>query len=211
MEEKNITEKESLELITQMIQQTKDNLPIGSGTTFLIWGYTSVIIGCLVWILQLLNFGNSAAWIYVLLPFIGCLLSILYNRKPKEGIAENYSTYMINSIWKLVSYSFIIAAIIIVYFIIFHKQAHTIIFFVLGLLLPGIGTAVTGLALKEKSAVVGGFLGITFGIAAMEMYILNSTLTIDWHLGFAASYAIMMVIPGHLINDKAKKQNNGRT
>ena len=44
MEDKKLNEKESLELITQMIQNTRQNLDTGSGNMFLVWGYVSVLV-----------------------------------------------------------------------------------------------------------------------------------------------------------------------
>lgn len=38
MEDKKLNEKESLELIAQMIQNTRRNLDEGSGNMFLVWG-----------------------------------------------------------------------------------------------------------------------------------------------------------------------------
>lgn len=42
MEERKLNEKESLELITRMIRNTKHNLEIGDGNIFLFWGYLTV-------------------------------------------------------------------------------------------------------------------------------------------------------------------------
>ena len=42
MEDKKLNEKESLELITQMIQNTRRNLDTGSGNMFLVWGYECI-------------------------------------------------------------------------------------------------------------------------------------------------------------------------
>ena len=39
MEEKKLNEKESLELITQMIRQSRRNMVVGSGNRFLLYGY----------------------------------------------------------------------------------------------------------------------------------------------------------------------------
>ena len=43
------TEKESLELISQMIQMTKENLERGSGNVFLIYGYAAVALSVVVY------------------------------------------------------------------------------------------------------------------------------------------------------------------
>ena len=41
MENKKLNEQESLALITQMIQNSKKGLVVGSGNSFLFWGYLS--------------------------------------------------------------------------------------------------------------------------------------------------------------------------
>ena len=54
MEEKKLNERESLELITRMIQETKNKLEVGDGNVLLIWGYVSVLTAILVYVLLLL-------------------------------------------------------------------------------------------------------------------------------------------------------------
>ena len=49
MEDKVLTEKESLDLISQMIRNTRSRLEDNSGIPFLIWGYTTVIVAVIVW------------------------------------------------------------------------------------------------------------------------------------------------------------------
>ena len=48
MEDKVLTEKESLDLISQMIRNTRSRLEDNSGIPFLIWGYTTVIVAVIV-------------------------------------------------------------------------------------------------------------------------------------------------------------------
>ena len=52
MEDRKLNEKESLELITQMIQNTRRNLDAGGGNMFLLWGYVGVVV----------TLGVLAAW-----------------------------------------------------------------------------------------------------------------------------------------------------
>ena len=49
MEDRKLNEKESLELITQMIRNTRRNLDAGSGNMFLLWGYVCVLLTLVVW------------------------------------------------------------------------------------------------------------------------------------------------------------------
>ncbi len=46
MEERKLNEKESLELITRMIRNTKHNLEIGDGNIFLFWGISDSYLNC---------------------------------------------------------------------------------------------------------------------------------------------------------------------
>lgn len=48
MEDRKLNEKESLELITQMIRNTRWNLDAGSGNMFLLWGYVCVLLTLVV-------------------------------------------------------------------------------------------------------------------------------------------------------------------
>lgn len=51
MEERKLNEKESLELIAQMIQNTKNRLETNCGMPFLFWGYTTLFVSLLIWFL----------------------------------------------------------------------------------------------------------------------------------------------------------------
>lgn len=53
MEDKRISEKESLELIAQMIKDTQENIARYAAYPFLIWGYTTVGISIAIWYLYL--------------------------------------------------------------------------------------------------------------------------------------------------------------
>ena len=51
MEEKKLSEQESLELISQMIRSTRKNMEVGSGNQFLYWGYFTAALSVLVFLL----------------------------------------------------------------------------------------------------------------------------------------------------------------
>ena len=71
MEEKNISEQESLELITLMINQTKRGLSVGKGDSFLMWGYLSVAISLAVIVMLLATNDPRFAWLYMAIPIAG--------------------------------------------------------------------------------------------------------------------------------------------
>ena len=44
MEDRKLSEKESLDIITQMINSSKRNMKVGSGNVLLYWGYFTVLL-----------------------------------------------------------------------------------------------------------------------------------------------------------------------
>ena len=58
MEERKLNEKESLELIAQMIQNTKNRLETNCGMPFLFWGYTTLFVSLLIWFLVGNTYGS---------------------------------------------------------------------------------------------------------------------------------------------------------
>ena len=75
MEEKKISEQESLELITRMINQTKKDLSVGNGDSFLMWGYLSAAISLAVIVMLLSTNDPRLAWLYMAIPKAGCTAS----------------------------------------------------------------------------------------------------------------------------------------
>ena len=51
MKKSTFSEKDSLELISQMLKQTKKNLEVGSGNIFLYYGYSAFFISLIVFVL----------------------------------------------------------------------------------------------------------------------------------------------------------------
>ena len=62
MEERKLTEKESLEVITSMIARTKQRLAKGVGDIMLMWGYLVVCVTLLVWGLLLITKNPAVNW-----------------------------------------------------------------------------------------------------------------------------------------------------
>ena len=91
MEDKRISEKESLELIARMIRETQDNTARYAAYPLLIWGYTTVAISLVVWYFYLQTGVWQINFLWFALPVIAgqtvfhimpdipdCILSLLY-------------------------------------------------------------------------------------------------------------------------------------
>ncbi len=64
MEEKKLTEKESLELIAEMIRNTKSKLELGDGNILLLWGYLSVGVAAMVYFAGMLTHSVYTNWLW---------------------------------------------------------------------------------------------------------------------------------------------------
>lgn len=209
MEEKKISEQESLELISQMIQQTKKDSAIGSGDTFLVWGYLCVICSLSVVAMAYFVGAGHWGWLYFAIPTLGFAIAGFNANKLKKKYngPSTYSASSINSIWGCLSGVF--AAYTIWCLMDLHAPAGWSGMFMLGLLLPGIGTYCTGVILKENVLRACGMIGIIIGLGFLhDLCCLGAFITIKWPIIMAISMAITLVVPGHYLNYKSKKQNS---
>ena len=191
MEERKLNEKESLELITRMIQNTKDRMAENSGTPFLLWGYVTVIISLLVWFLLKETGNNNWQFLWFLLPVIAFPATLWSQRKARKML-KTYIDRVVDYVWTV----FGLGAFLVSCTAIFVWKIP--ILFVI-LLMMGMGTALTGLIVNTKVVTIGGVLGALLSLGCFYMP------GIDQILFFALAFVFMMVIPGHYMNSVAKR------
>ena len=195
MEAKKFTEKESLELISQMIRNTQQKIETGSGNPFLIWGYASVFFAVLVYVLLLTTNSYTAYMAYMGIPVVGIFGMIFLSRKEQnQKYVATYIDKTITNIWIVFgSVGFVVS--LGTFYTLFPILA------VLSLLM-GMGVTITGLILKMKTVVIAGIIGI---IGVIPLLFVEK-LAIQ-NLLFAAIFLLMLVVPGHLLNHKGKRNN----
>ena len=81
MENKKLNEQESLALITQMIQNSKKGLVVGSGNSFLFWGYLTLAVSIAIFLLLYITGNQSWFWLGIVIPVIGCLYTYWVARR----------------------------------------------------------------------------------------------------------------------------------
>lgn len=208
MEERKISEKESLEIISQMIQQTKKESAVGSGNVFLVWGYLCTFMSIAVYAMSYIRQESGWGWLYMAIPVVGFITSGIVVRKMKRmfNTPSTYASRSIGKVWACLSIVF--ASYAISCFIHWDMPQGWAGMFLLGLLLPGIGTYCTGAILKESAVQWCGLIGTLFGCAFLHSICCSGSLIgIKWPLIMACAMIIALVIPGHILNYKAKKAN----
>lgn len=194
MEEKQLNEKESLELIAQMIRNTHQKLEKGKGLPFLIWGYTTVIVSLAVWYFFSTTGNPQWNFLWLGIPVIGFPIMLLVLRK-QSNYPKTYIDKVIKYVWVVIGISAFIPSVASAFY-----PEFPILFTVA--LLISIGTAITGLIIKFSPISIAGFLGM-----------LLSILSLIWihkyesYLAFSALFLIVQVIPGHILNYKSRKSN----
>lgn len=206
MENKNLTEAQSLELISSMIQDSRARLARNSGTPFLIWGYTTIGVSLFNALALYLGWSGSWAWSWFAIPVIGWVGMMLWGKR--EPSARNYIDRVFSILWATLGISFawfFIAAIV---------YGCSISY--ITILVMGVGTVISGLLLQNKATTICGCVAMLSSLIFPAVYLIitkgnispsvATSLAESWLWGekvvFAAIFLFMMVVPGHILNRK---------
>ena len=190
MDNKKLNEQESLELITQMIQNTKFKMVKNAGTPFLVWGYMTVMTSLLVW--YLLKETGNYYWqfLWLLMPAVSYPVTI-YSQRKKQRMAKTYIDRIVGYVWVVFGLcGLLISCVSMIYW------SLPILFVIL--LMMGMGTTLTGLIINLVT--VSGVLGIFASLGCLYID------KFDQILLFALAFVFMMVIPGHYLNIMSKRR-----
>ncbi|NDW13339.1 hypothetical protein D0T50_10605 [Bacteroides sp. 214] len=195
MEDRKLNEKESLELISQMIQNTRMKMEEKSGMPLVIWGYVTIFTTIVVWLMVKQTGNHLWNFLWFILPLLGGVFSLLLaKREAKKPSAKTYITSVISNIWLVLGFAGLITSVMAF-------LVRFPILFVVALLM-GIGATLTGAVTKYRPLVLLGGLGIAISFSLLFVR------TYDLHmLIFAVDFLLMMVIPGHIMNAASRKRN----
>lgn len=190
MEERQLNEKESLELIARMIQNTQRKLEKSNGMPFLVWGYTTIVVSLLIWYFLSTTGDYRIHYLWFLIPVIAGPMMFVLIRKYEKGV-KTYIDRVVGYVWIVMGVTGFMISITAMFF-----WNLPILFIVI--LLMGSGTAITGLVIRFTPIAVAGFAGIVLSLACLF------TQGTDQILVFAGLFLVMMVIPGHILYAKGR-------
>ena len=107
MEEKKITEQESLELIARMIESTKENLEVGRGNQFLYFGYFAFVLSIVVFACVKLTHNNHFSGLWWLMFLCWGIVSW----KSTKPTVVTYIDRALNSVWMVVGVMFCLSSV----------------------------------------------------------------------------------------------------
>lgn len=208
MEDKKLTEKESLEVITSMIARTKARY-LGSGYILLMWGYLIVFVSILVWILLATTRQNVWNWLWFAIPVIGIpTTSIMARQDEKRGDGVvTYSDKITSRLWNIFGVSEIVLTLVCLGFSVIGDVKCWGAMLVYTLIAAPFAEIAQGLIVKEKCLTWGGIVGLAVGMVTVCCAVGGIPLSANWFMPlFIPIWVAMMIVPGHIINHKAKQE-----
>lgn len=207
MEEKRISEKESLEIITAMIARTKDRY-IGNGNIMLLWGYLTVAVSLAVWILLAVTLNGAWNRLWFLIPAIGLTVTPFMDRKhQRDNGVKTFSDVVTSRLWAIAGGSEIVVTIVCLIIRYLTGANCWSAMFVYTLIAMPIAEIAQGLIIKEKSLTAGGAVGLAVGIVTVCCVAGHISLVASWYMPlFILAFVAMMIVPGHILNSKSKQQ-----
>lgn len=191
MEERRINEKESLELIARMIKETQENTARHAAYPFLTWGYSTIIVALAVWYVFLQTGSYQAHYLWLALPVIAVPLTFYFVRKDERKGVKNYIDRITSQIWMVFG---VVGGLLSAC-----GFAGKVDILFLVPLLMAMGTTLSGCVSKYRPLVVSGAVGI---LLSFSMLFIHGA---DRLLAFALLFAVMMVVPGHILNQRMKQ------
>lgn len=182
MEDRKLTEKESLELISQMLRETRENIQNYVAYPFLIWGYLTVIVSVIVWYVWSETGNPQWNGLWFALPAIGWPLNKMIGGKADKG-TTTYMDRVIENIWIVIG--------VVVLMVGAASCLLEDVLFIIALLLS-IGATLTGWVIKFKPMGWAGAASVLLSFGLLFVPGINQLLV------FAILFVIMMIIPGHI-------------
>jgi hypothetical protein len=195
-QEENLSPQESLVLIDSMIQKAKNRFS-ENGTLYLLWGW--VVLFCCTSHYVLLRITQDQRWGYIWsLTFLTGIYQIFYLAKVKKTITvKTYTDEIINAVWVCFGIVMGVATFIM------SKLGSWSLMYCFVLLFYGIPTYLSGMIMRFKPLMIGGFCCWTLSIISVFVQ------TKEILLLLAPAVLSAWIIPGYLLRAKYKSEQHG--
>lgn len=193
--ESKFSETESMLVIRQMIEQAKDKLEKGDGKYFILWGYI-ITIACLAHYVSytFFDYGHTlSGLIWAVFPAIGVFFTICFIWKDsKKAIVKTYVSSMLSRIW--IGFG---CTNFLVVFLLSGKYAM--------LIYPAISLIYAYATFLSAGAYRMKWMYISAAICAVCVILYRFVPYSAYPLLMGAMLICGNLIPGHIINYKARK------
>lgn len=212
MNDKKLSPQESMELITAMIQNSRQRVAMPDLHISIMWAVLSILTAAVAWILIAMTHNPWYNFVWFAIPVIGLPANILLAAKKKRPKAtKTYVDKMTEGLWRLIGY--IAIGLTTGCFIAGqcgYPQAWLAMFYY-AFIVVGFGAAVTGLLLREFSYISGGTVSVFSGFAIIVCNLCRIPLLYSWVVPlYMLCFLLMFVVPAFIIAQKIKREENER-
>ena len=193
METNEMTPEKSLRIISDAIAKSRRDIERNSGTPMILWGTTVLAFSIAVWLV--LRHTENPMWNFLWfgVPVAGWILSRFCIKDRCVKGVKNIINETIGNIW--IGYGIFATSIALVLAFIAPQHIGAVM-----IALLGYGTFMTGMTLRNGGITAGGIITGIGGAAA-----LLALETYDATLIFTAASIVSLIVPGIMMNLKAKK------
>ena len=193
-DEKQMTETESLQLITSMINKAKNRFN-ESGMLYLLWGWL-ILVCCIVQFVAIHFFNNDKTYYVWYSTWLLLIYQFFYLRKKRAGgKVKMYTSEIIGFVWLV----FLIMYALLV-FVLIKLNASAAIGSAI-LVMFGMPTFLSGIILRFNPLKTGG-------VCCWLLAVSSPFVTYDYQLLLiACGVTAGWIIPGYLLKRKFKNEN----
>jgi hypothetical protein len=183
-EEKFLSPQESLQLITDVIAMTKENIKQNS-FPFLLWGWLIAIASFSFFFLHQYTSTHLYFLPFPVLAITGVITTLIFYRNNISNSSISYLSNFLYKMWLVLGIAFFIVVFVNIH------QLHSP--FTYTLIIAAIGTLASGLVMKFQPLIIGGIL---FFIAAITSVYVSEEYKVLLHgVAIICGY----LIPGYLL------------
>ncbi len=193
MKEQHISPSESLTIIQEMVEKTKQHYSDDS-FYFILWGWLTFTAAIAHYVL-LPIYHSTAALVWLLMPLGGIISMVHGFKQSRQQKVKTYLETYIGIVWKTLG----LAMLVVVLTTVFLQSGQLLPVFIL---LYAIGTFITGCFIQFKPLIYGGALCFVISLASFFQHEHTQLLLI------ALAVLVSYLIPGHALRNKFKNRVN---
>jgi cation transport ATPase len=212
--ETKLTQQESLSIISQMIEQAKNNHQKGIGNSMMFSGslvaFTAILNVILAFVFK--NQGidaNLSCWVWCLMIPGTFIIHLIDKKVDQKTVVKTHFDSIISATWNGFLISVVVALAIL--FGIGLGQKHYTVFFLTNpviLTLVGLAEYITAKACRFKPYLFGAFVMWLGALACIGALWVKDSVVIQFFI-LAVCMILGFVIPGYKLNKTAKENVQG--
>lgn len=203
---KDLNERESLTLISEMISQARNNIEVGSANNLLFSGYSVAITAILNFILlHILPETQQAYWVWMLMIPMYLVDYLVDMRRDKAKLVRTHLDTIIGGVWKAFGYGCaLLLAVVFGLVFALNSWMFTLIITPVIMIMTGVAIFVSAVVCRYKPFFRSAYIfwiGAILCIAWLFVVKEGSAQFIILALGMIFG----SIIPAHVLNRKAKQ------